>query len=108
MGIRQADGLDPDALVEVLPRGYLRIPFDYYFRGANPCRALNPFRTGLARETIAAAARRDGGAWVVSHMNDGDLALELPSHEEFISQRVVNDESVSVSLIRIVPRETHR
>ncbi len=33
MGIRQAAASDPDALIEVLPNGYLRIPFDYYFRG---------------------------------------------------------------------------
>ena len=108
MGIRQAAGLDPDALVEVLPLGYLRIPFDYYFRGSNPRLALNPFRTDLARQTLARAARRDDGAWLVSHMNDADLVLELPSREEFVSERIVYDESVSVSLYRIVPRETPR
>ena len=74
MGITQAAGLDPDSLIEVLPNGYLRIPFDYYFGGPNPRRAINPFRPALARETIAQSARRDGGAWLVSHLNDEDLA----------------------------------
>ena len=68
MGIRQAAGLDPDSLIEVLPEGYLRIPFDYYFGGPNPRRAINPFLPTLARETIAQSAQRDGGAWLVSHL----------------------------------------
>jgi len=108
MGIRQAAGLDADTLVEVLPRGYLRIPFDYYFRGANPCRALNPFRADVARETLASSARREGGAWLVSHMNEADLAMELPSREEFTSERIVYDESVNVSLCHIMPRGVSR
>ena len=53
MGIGQARGLDPDSLIEVLPNGYLRIPFDYYFAGTNTRHAINPFRFAIARETIA-------------------------------------------------------
>jgi hypothetical protein len=104
MGIQQAAASDPDALVEVLPNGYLRIPFDYYFRGPNVRRALNPFRTTLARETIAQSARRHGGAWLVSHMNDDDLASELPSRDEFACDRIIHDTSVSVSLYHITAR----
>ncbi len=107
MGITQAAGLDPDSLIEVLPDGYLRIPFDYYFGGPNPRRAINPFRPALARETIAQSARRDGGAWLVSHLNDEDLAAELPSQDAFDRDRIVYDESVSVSLYHIVPRHDH-
>ena len=69
MSVKQAAGLDPDSLVEVLPDGYLRIPFDYYFGRLNPRRKINPFRPELARETIAQSARRDGGAWLVSHLD---------------------------------------
>ena len=108
MGIRQAAGLDPQSLVEVLPGGYLRIPFDYYFGGPNPRRAVNPFRPALARETIAQSAQRDGGAWLVSHLNDEDLAAELPSRDAFDRDRIIYDESVSVSLYHIVPRHDHR
>jgi hypothetical protein len=104
MGIRQAAGLDPDSLIKVLPDGYLRIPFDYYCHGANPRGALNAFRTADARATIAEAARHDGGAWLVSHMDDADLAAELPSREAFDRSRVVYDPSVAVSLFHIVPR----
>jgi hypothetical protein len=104
MGIGQAAGLDPDSLTEVLPNGYLRIPVDYYFRGTNQRRAINPFRTNAAREAIAHSARRYGGAWLVSHMNDGDLAAELPSRDAFDDERVIYDQSVSVSLYHIVPR----
>jgi 4-amino-4-deoxy-L-arabinose transferase-like glycosyltransferase len=78
MGISQAAGLDPDSLIEVLPNGYLRIPFDYYFDGQNPRRAINPFRPALARDAIAQSAREHGGAWLVSHLDDADLGAELP------------------------------
>ena len=104
MGTRQAAGINPDSLIKVLPNGYLRIPFDYYFAGPNPRRTLNPFRTALARETLAQAARRDGGAWLVSHLNEADLATELPANEEFVRDRRVYDTSVSVSLYYIRPR----
>jgi 4-amino-4-deoxy-L-arabinose transferase-like glycosyltransferase len=108
MGVRQARGLDPDSLVEVLPTGYLRIPFDYYFAGANPRGAINPFRFAVARATIAQSARRNGGAWLVSHLNDNDLAKELPSSDAFACDRIIYDPSVSVSLYHIVPRPPPR
>lgn len=107
MGIRQARGLDPDSLIEVLPNGYLRIPFDYYFAGSNTRHAINPFRCALARETIAQSARRDGGAWLVSHLNATDLADELPSPDAFARARIVYDRSVSISLYHIIPRPPH-
>jgi len=105
MGIRQAQGADPESLIEVLPRGYLRIPFDYYFRGTSPRRAINPFRTASARETLAQSARRNRGAWLVSHMNADDLAAELPPGDEFRCDRIIYDPSVSISLYHIVPRD---
>ena len=108
MSIRQASALDADTLIEVLPEGYLRIPFDYYFRGANRRHAINPFRFATARATLAQAARRNGGAWLVSHMGDDDLALELPPATEFSCERMVHDPSVAVSLYHIVPREHAR
>ena len=107
-GIRQAAASDPDTLVEVLPNGYLRVPFDYYFRGTNVRRALNPFRAPVARETIEDSARRHDGAWLVSHMNDDDLASELPSRDEFACERIIYDPSVSVSVYHIVPRPQRR
>jgi hypothetical protein len=108
MGIRQAAGLDPDSLIEVLPNGYLRIPFDCYFDGQNPRRAINPFRPALARDAIAQSAHRHGGAWLVSHLSDTDLGMELPSRDAFARERVVYDESVSVSLYHIVASDHHR
>ncbi len=108
MSIGQAAGLDPDSLVEVLPDGYLRIPFDYYFSGLNPQRTVNPFRRALACDTIAQSAQQHGGAWLVSHLSDEDLAAELPSRDGFDRDRVIHDESVSVSLYHIVPRNGPR
>jgi hypothetical protein len=108
IGIRQAAGLNPASMIEVLPDGYLRIPFDYYFAGSNPRLAINPSRPILAREAIARSARRSGGAWVVSHMNDEDLEAELPSRDTFARDRVIYDASVSVSLYHIIPRDEHR
>lgn len=108
MNVGQASGLNPDSLVEVLPAGYLRIPFDYYFAGTNPRHAINPFRPTLARETIERSARRDGGAWLVSHLDDTDLAVELPSEDRFDRERLVYDASVSVSLYHISPRDGQR
>ncbi len=103
MSIRQAEGLDADSLMEVLPAGYLRIPFDYYFEGPNPRVAINPFRPTQSREGIEESAHSNGGAWLVSHLSDADLALELPSRDGFHCERVVHDASVSVSLYHIVP-----
>ncbi len=108
MSIGQSAGLDPDSLVEVLPDGYLRIPFDYYSTGTNRRRAINPFRPALARDAITEAARHDGGAWLVSHLGDEDLRAELPLRDTFESVRVIYDESVSVSLYHIVPRAKPR
>jgi mannosyltransferase len=108
MDPNQAGRLNPDSLVEVLPAGYLRIPFDYYFNGPNPRFAINPFRPALARDTIEKSVRRDGGAWLVSHLDDTDLARELPSQDHFDRERVVYDDSVSVSLYHIVPPDRRR
>jgi len=107
MGISQATDLDPDALIQVLPDGYLRIPFDYYFAGSNPRAAINPFHPSNARENLAQAAQRDGGAWLVSHLSDEDLAAELPLRNTFYLDRIIDDTSVSVSLYHIVPRDAH-
>ncbi len=108
MTVRQAGGLDADSLVEVLPAGYLRIPFDYYFDGPNLRVAINPFRPTLARETIEQSAQVNGGAWLVSHLSAADLAEELPSRDGFVRERVVHDDSVSVSLYHIVPFDHRR
>ena len=108
MGVGQATDLNPESLIEVLPEGYLRIPFDYYFGGRNPQCAINPFRSTLAREQLARSARRDGGSWLVSHLNDEDLACELTSPDTFDRIRVSYDQSVSVSLYHIVPRDDRR
>jgi hypothetical protein len=108
MGIRQAAGLDPGSLIEVLPNGYLRIPFDYYFDGQNRRRAINPFRPALARDAIAQSARQHRGAWLVSHLDDADLDAELPSRDRFESDRLTYDASVSVSLFHIAERDQHR
>jgi 4-amino-4-deoxy-L-arabinose transferase-like glycosyltransferase len=108
MSVGQAAGLDPASLVEVLPDGYLRIPFDYYFAGPNPRRVVNPFRPKQARDSISNSARRDGGVWLVSHLGNKDLTAELPSSTGFECDRIVYDKSVSVSLYHIVPRDQPR
>ncbi len=51
IGIRQATALNPDSLVEVLPNGYLRILFDYYF-----CRTQSATRA----ESISSGTRSRG------------------------------------------------
>ena len=61
----------------------------------------------VARVTIAQSALRDGGAWLLSHLNDEARTLELPLQDAFDRERVIYYESVSASLYHVVPRE-HR
>ncbi|MGH7949244.1 MAG: hypothetical protein ACREQF_08480, partial [Candidatus Binataceae bacterium] len=106
--MRRADaaGHDPDSLVEVLPDGFLRVPFEYYFAGDNPRRAINPFKPGETRAVIAEAVRSSGGAWLVTHLEPAEATAQLPSNDEFSVRLVLSDGSVA--LYQVAPRAVEK
>jgi len=109
MGVGQAAGIDPDSLIEVLPDGYLRIPFDYYCSGTNPRRAINPFRPRLrSRDHRAVGAPRRGRMASESSECRGSCRRTPIAGYLRARYRVIYDESVSVSLYHIIPRRHDR
>ena len=85
------------------PDGFFRIPFDYYFRGTNPQRAINPFQTGHSRQTIADAAIANGGAWLLSGRPVKNAVAEMPSEADLrVELRLATP---SARLYHIVPVE---
>ncbi len=61
------------------PDGFFRVPFDYYFSGLNPRRAIDPFAPETSRDTIARAAFLTGGAWLISGRSDALARSEMPA-----------------------------
>ncbi|HKD66748.1 MAG TPA: glycosyltransferase family 39 protein [Candidatus Binataceae bacterium] len=59
------------------PQGFFRVPFDYYFHGANP-RAVLPAAQPAAARKVIAAQLGHGGAWLVSARKWPDALAELP------------------------------
>ncbi len=64
---------------EGFPDGFFRVPFDYYFSGLNPRRAIDPFAPEAARDTIARATFLTGGAWLISGRSDALARSEMPA-----------------------------
>jgi len=83
------------------PRGYFRVPFDYYFKGPNPREAIDPSNPVRAGEQIAEAAVRAGGAWLVSGKTDATARSEMPSSDRFRIDRVLRHDYGT--LYHIVP-----
>lgn len=64
---------------EGFPDGFFRVPFDYYFSGLNPRRAIDPFAPETSRDAIARAALLTGGAWLISGRSDALARSEMPA-----------------------------
>jgi Dolichyl-phosphate-mannose-protein mannosyltransferase len=65
------------------PFGYYSVPFDYYFRGANPRIVIPGFDDAAARMTIAERVSSAGGGWLVSWKNRDAVSSELPDPKRF-------------------------
>ena len=65
------------------PFGYYSVPFDYYFRGANPRIAIPGFDPASARTTIEERVSSAGGGWLISWKDGDALAAELPDSTRF-------------------------
>jgi hypothetical protein len=83
------------------PQGYFRVPFDYYFRGPNPRELIDPFRPDIAREQIAEAAERAGGAWLISGNSEALANSEMPNSGQFHNYRILH--SGYTSLYYVIP-----
>lgn len=75
------------------PQGFFRVPFDRYFFGANPRRAVDPSEPGAARQTIAHAAAARGGAWLVSGLGDERARAELPAACFRVDKKVAGNDA---------------
>jgi hypothetical protein len=88
------------------PQGFLKVPFDYYFRGANPRRVVNPFEPSRARQELRSAALQAGGAWLVSGSSDQIAAAEMPQVAGCRVTRVLHaGETNLYHVVAITPRE---
>ncbi len=65
------------------PFGFYSVPFDYYFRGANPRIAIPGFDPAAARMTIEERVTSAGGGWLVSWKDGGAVNSELPDPKRF-------------------------
>ena len=68
----------PPVANDGFPRGYYRIPFDFYFKGANTRLALPAWDSRAARETIAGAVRGAGGGWLITWKDRDSVHDEIP------------------------------
>jgi uncharacterized membrane protein len=83
------------------PEGYFRVPFDYYFKGPNPRETIDPSNPVRAREQIAEAAARAGGAWLISGKTDVTARSEMPNSGRFRIDRILHHDYAT--LYQIVP-----
>jgi uncharacterized membrane protein len=88
----------------IFPDGYLRIPFDYYYKGSNSRGVIDASRPASTRSLIAAAARGSGGAWLVSGKPETIAHAEMPNSDYFRVVTVLHHEYVT--LYHIVPAGT--
>ncbi len=83
------------------PFGYYSIPFDYYFKGANPRVVVPAYDAAAARATIQSKVAAAGGGWLISWKSRDGAAPELPDPREFKS--TVELDEGAVTIFRIVP-----
>jgi Dolichyl-phosphate-mannose-protein mannosyltransferase len=65
------------------PFGYYSVPFDYYFKGANPRIVIPGFDPQAARMTIEERVSAAGGGWLVSWKDSNAINSELPDPKRF-------------------------
>lgn len=81
------------------PQGFFRVPFDYYFRAANPRLAVPAADPAQARKTIAKLLDRSGGVWLISGKPLPDALRELP--DEPGSSRIFTSRYDRVLLLHV-------
>jgi hypothetical protein len=86
------------------PTGYFKVPFDYYFKGPNSRRVINPFDAARARQEIGDAVVEVGGAWLVSGSNELNTRKEIPESAHFRTRRVLQARDVSLYHLVILPQ----
>lgn len=83
------------------PFGFYSVPFNYYFKGANPRVAIPGYDPEAARLTIAAQVSAARGGWLVSWKDGAEVKSELPDANRF---RVVETYSEPhLTIYRITP-----
>lgn len=65
------------------PFGFYSVPFNYYFRGANPRITIPGFDPAAARMTIEERVSSAGGGWLVTWKGDSAVKAELPDPKRF-------------------------
>jgi hypothetical protein len=65
------------------PFGFYSVPFNYYFKGANPRIAIPGFDAATARMTIEDRVSSAGGGWLVSWKEGNAVNSELPDPKRF-------------------------
>jgi hypothetical protein len=83
------------------PKGYFRVPFDYYFNGPNARKVIDPLKPASAREQIADAASHSGGAWLVSGKIGVIARAEMPNSDDFRIEQLLHHDYAT--LYHIVP-----
>jgi len=83
------------------PFGFYSIPFDYYFKGANPRIAIPGFDSAAARTTIEERVSSAGGGWLVSWKEGDAINSELPDSKRF--KTVEKYSSDRLAFYRITP-----
>lgn len=68
----------PPVANDGFPRGYYRVPFDFYFKGTNTRLAVPAWDSSAARETIAGAVRGAGGGWLITWKDRDAVRNEIP------------------------------
>jgi hypothetical protein len=65
------------------PFGFYSVPFDYYFKGANPRIVVPGFDDAAARATIEERVSSAGGGWLFSWKDGDAIRSELPDPKRF-------------------------
>ena len=82
------------------------MPFDYYFKGANPRGVINPFDPACTRRELSSAALGAGGAWLISGSSDLMATAEMPQAVRFRITKVLHTEDTSLyHLVAVLPPE---
>jgi uncharacterized membrane protein len=90
------------------PQGYFKVPFDYYFKGTNLQRVINPFDPDYTRHEIAYAVLEAGGAWLVSGSGDLVASAEMPQSARFRITRVLHTDGASLYHVIALPPQEFR
>jgi hypothetical protein len=79
------------------PFGYYAVPFNYYFKGANPREAVPGYDPDAARRAIETRIEAAGGGWLISWKSATEARSELPDASSHLqSKAVMSGEDLTV------------